>query len=63
MGEGLLFISKFVVFAYWLFKGYILIVANLEFFFKFDFGGGGGIYLLFWGLNLRLLNLVFCSGC
>lgn len=61
MGEGLLFISKCVVFAYWLFKGYILIVANLEFFFKFDFFGG--IYLLFWGLNLRLLNLVFCSGC
>lgn len=60
--ERLLFISKFVVFAYWPFKGYILIVANLEFFLNLIFFWGGG-YLLFWGLTLRLLSLVLCSGC
>lgn len=33
----LLVFSKFVVFAYWLFKGRIFIVANLEFFFSIKF--------------------------
>lgn len=57
--KWLLLISKFVVFTYWFFKGYILIVANLEFFFKFYFFP----YLLFRGLNSGPISLVFCSGC
>lgn len=35
--ELLLLISQSVVFAHWLFKGHMLIVANLEFFFKLNF--------------------------
>lgn len=50
--ERLLFISKFVVFAYWPFKGYILIVANLEFFFKFDFFLGGWLFTVL-GFDLK----------
>lgn len=45
----LLVFSKFVVFAYWLFKGHIFIVANLEFFFQLNF-----IFFLFVVLGIEL---------
>lgn len=55
----LLVFSKFVVFPYWLFKGRIFNVANLDFFFSIKFYFFSCLF--FWGLNSRPLSLVFYS--